>query len=61
MSVHYFDVLCGIFALINMIMSEQLSYRIRQNDLLRVENLVKKQYDRYLCTQVHRDREQEIS
>lgn len=50
LSVHYFDVLCGIFALINMIMSEQLSYRIRQNDLLRVENLVKKQYDRYLCT-----------
>lgn len=48
LSVHYFDVLCGIFALINMILGEQLSYRIRQNDLLRVENLVKKQYDRYL-------------
>lgn len=49
LSVHYFDVLCGVFALINMIMGEQLSYRIRQNDLLRVESLVKKQSDRYLC------------
>lgn len=50
MSIHYFDILFGILALVNMIISEQLSYRIRQNDLLRVENLVKKQYNQYLNT-----------
>lgn len=50
MIIHYLDVLFGIFALINMIMSEQLSYRIRQNDLIQVENLIKKQHDQYLST-----------
>lgn len=46
--IHYLDVLFGICALVNMILSEQLSYRIRQNDVLQVENLIKKQYAQYL-------------
>jgi hypothetical protein len=48
--IHYINVLFGIFALINMIISEQLSYRIRQHDLMRVESLAKKQYDHYQST-----------
>ncbi len=46
--IHYLDVLFGICALVNMILNEQLSYRIRQNDLIRVENLARKQYNQYL-------------
>lgn len=48
--IHYTNVLFGISALINMIMSEKLSYRIRQNDLLRMENLNKKYHEHYLAT-----------
>ncbi len=48
--IHYINILFGIFALINMIINEQLSYRIRQHDLMRVENLIKKQYDHYQST-----------
>jgi hypothetical protein len=46
--IHYIDILCGVCALINMIMSERLSYQIRQNELLRMENLINKQHDNYL-------------
>lgn len=46
--IHYLNVLFGISAMINMIISEKLSYRIRQNDLLQVEKLIKQQYDHYL-------------
>lgn len=48
--IHYMNVLFGILALINMILGEQLSYRIRQNDVMRVENLVKKQHDQFLSS-----------
>lgn len=48
--IHYIDILCGVCALINMIMSERLSYQIRQNELLRMENLIKKQHDNYLSS-----------
>jgi hypothetical protein len=48
--IHYLDILCGVCALINMVVSERLSYQIRQNELLRMENLIKKQHDSYLNT-----------
>jgi hypothetical protein len=46
--IYLIEVLCGICALVNMIVSESLSYQIRQNDLLRMENLMTKQHDNYL-------------
>jgi hypothetical protein len=48
--IHYLDVLFGVFALTNMILSEHLSYRIRQNELLQVENSVRNQHLQYLGT-----------
>ena len=47
LSIHYVTILCGICALINMIVSENLSYQIQQNEMLRMENLIKNQYDQY--------------
>lgn len=46
--IHYVDILCGIVALVNMVINERLTYQIRQNELLRMENLIKRQHDNYL-------------
>ena len=46
--IHYVDILCGMVALINMILNERLTYQIRQNELLRMENLIKRQHENYL-------------
>ncbi len=48
--IHYLDVLFGVFALTNMILSEHLSYSIRQNELLKVENSARTQHLQYLST-----------
>jgi hypothetical protein len=48
--IHYLDFLFGVFALTNMILSEHLSYSIRQNDLLKVENSARRQHLQYLST-----------
>jgi hypothetical protein len=48
--IHFLDILCGICALINMIVSERLAYQIRQNELLRMENLISKQHEQHLAT-----------
>jgi hypothetical protein len=48
--IHFLDVLFGILAMTNMIMSEHLAYRIRQNELLNVENSVRRQHLQYLST-----------
>lgn len=49
-SIHFITVLCGICALVNMIVSERLSYQIRQNEILRMERIIKKQHDQYMVT-----------
>lgn len=49
-SIHFVTVLCGICALVNMIVSERLSYQIRQNEMLRMESIIKKQHDQYMVT-----------
>jgi hypothetical protein len=46
--IHYVDILCGIVALVNIVINERLTYQIRQNELLRMESLIKKQHDSYL-------------
>jgi hypothetical protein len=49
-SIHFLTVLCGICALINMIVSENLSFQIRQNEKLHMENIIRKQNDHYEAT-----------
>ena len=46
--IHYLNVLFGISAMTNMIMGEQLSFRIRQNERIQVEKLARRQYNNYL-------------
>lgn len=48
MIIHYLNVLFGVSAMTNMIVSEQLSYRIRQHEHLQMDKLVKQHYDHYL-------------
>jgi sensor histidine kinase regulating citrate/malate metabolism len=50
-STHLITVICGICALINMIISENLSYQIRQNEILRMEKIINKQHDQYRISQ----------
>lgn len=46
--IHFLDILCGVCALINMIISERLSFQSRQNEQLRMKSLIEKQHDHYL-------------
>ena len=46
--IHYLNVLFGISAMTNMIIGENLSFRIRQHERLQVEKIAKKQYDNLL-------------
>jgi hypothetical protein len=46
-SVHFVTLLCGICAITNMILSENYSYQIRQNEKLHMEGIIRKQHDQY--------------